>query len=77
MIMNSESDIIVLGLISSSGDNESRKTIEMRLIHSLGTVNPHGINERFASISYASLSYFSPIVISILLSRFVFTLSVL
>jgi len=46
MIMNSESDIIVLGLISSSGDNESRKTIEMRLIHPLGTVNPHGINER-------------------------------
>jgi len=45
---HSESDIISLGLISSRGDNESRKTIEMRLIHLLGTVNPHGINERFA-----------------------------
>jgi len=45
---HSESDIIVLGLISSRGDNESRKTIEMRLIHSLCTVNPHGINERLA-----------------------------
>jgi len=36
-------------------DNESCKTIEVRLIHSFGyyTVNPHGINERFAFISNA------------------------
>jgi hypothetical protein len=45
---HSESDITVFGLMFSRGDNQSRKTIEMRLIHSLGTVNPHGINERFA-----------------------------
>jgi len=73
---HSESDIIVLGLISSSGDNESRKTIEMRLIHSLGTVNPHGINERFAFhwlyFTFIFLTYcnFDPFVL------LVFTLSV-
>ena len=33
-----------------SGSNDSRKRHEMRLIPKLGTVHPHGINERFSYI---------------------------
>ena len=36
------SDTIVFGLSFFSGDNDCRKTEEMRLIHRLGTINPNG-----------------------------------
>ena len=44
---HSISDFIVFGLSLVSGNNDCRKTKEMRLIHRLGTHNPNGMNERF------------------------------
>ena len=44
---HSISNFIVFGLSLISGNNDCRKTKEMRLIHQLGTYNPHGLNERF------------------------------
>ena len=44
---HSLSDFIVFGLSLVSGNNDCRKTKEMRLIHRLGTHNPNGMNERF------------------------------
>ena len=44
---HSLSDFIVFGLFLVSGNNDCRKTKEMRLIHRLGTHNPNGMNERF------------------------------
>ena len=31
------------------GGSESRKTLERKFILQIGTLNPHGINERFSS----------------------------
>ena len=45
---HSLSDFIVFGLSLVSGDNDCRKTKEMRLIHRLGTINPNGMNKRFS-----------------------------
>ena len=42
------SHMIVFGLCLISGANDDRKTKEMRLIHSLGTQQPLGMNERFS-----------------------------
>ena len=42
--------MIVFGLCLISGTNDDRKSKEMRLIHSLGTQHPHGMNERFSFI---------------------------
>ena len=44
---HSISDFIVFGLSLVSGNNDCRKTKEMRLIHRLGTHNPNGMNEQF------------------------------
>ena len=44
---HSLSDFIVFGLSLISGNNDCRKTKEMRLIHTLGTLAPNGLNERF------------------------------
>ena len=30
------------------GSSESRKTLEQKFIFQIGTLNPHGINERFS-----------------------------
>ena len=46
-ISHSISDFVLFGLIDNNGGNDCRKTKEMRLIYALGTLNLHGINERF------------------------------
>ena len=38
----------VCGLSLHQGNTESRKTLEQRFIFQIGTLNPHGINERFS-----------------------------
>ena len=40
----------LFGLCLVTGDNDNRKYKEMRLIHSLGTLQPSGMNERFSFI---------------------------
>ena len=44
------SDMKIRALCPISGSNDSRKRHEMCLISKLGTVHPHGINERFSYI---------------------------
>ena len=44
---HSISNFFAFGLSIINGGNDCRKTKEMRLIHTLGTLSPHGINERF------------------------------
>ena len=39
----------VCGLSLHQGSTESRKTLEQKFIFQIGTLNPHGINERFSS----------------------------
>ena len=39
--------MVVCGL-SLHGCTESRKTLEQKFIFQIGTLNPHGINERFS-----------------------------
>ena len=38
----------ICGLSLPQGNTESRKTLEQNLIFQLGTLSPHGINERFS-----------------------------
>ena len=38
----------VCGLSLHQGNTESRKTLEQKFIFQIGTLNPHGINERFS-----------------------------
>ena len=47
---HSISDMKIRALCPISGNNDSRKRHEMRLISKLGTVHPLGINERFPFI---------------------------
>ena len=44
---HSISHFVAFGLSVINSGNDCRKTKEMRLIQALGTLNPHGINERF------------------------------
>ena len=39
----------VCGLSLHLGRSESRKTLEQKFIFQIGTLNPHGINERFST----------------------------
>lgn len=43
-------DMEIRALVAVSSCNDSRKSQEMRLISKLGTLHPHGINERFSYI---------------------------
>ena len=44
----SKQDMVVCGLSLHLGSSESRKTLEQKFIFQIGTLNPHGINERFS-----------------------------
>ena len=45
---HSKQHMAVCGLFLHQGSTESRKTLEQKLIFQIGTLNPHGINERFS-----------------------------
>ena len=45
---HSKKHIAVCGLSLHLGSSESRKTPEKKFICEIGTLNPHGINERFS-----------------------------
>ena len=45
---HSKQHMVVCGLSLHQGSTESRKTIEQKFIFQIGTLNPHGINERFS-----------------------------
>ena len=46
----------VCGLSLHRGSTESRKTLEQKFIFQIGTLNPHGINERvFSQLIYSVL----------------------
>ena len=47
---HSISDIKVCAISPISGGNDSRKRHEKRLIFEIGTIHPHGLNERFSFI---------------------------
>ena len=47
---HSISDIKVCAISLISGGNDSRKRHEKRLIFKIGTIHPHGLNERFSFI---------------------------
>ena len=38
----------ICGLSLHQGNAESRKNLEEKFIFQIGTLNPHGINERFS-----------------------------
>ena len=44
---HSKQYMVVCGLSLHQGSTESRKTLEQKFIFQIGTLNPHGINERF------------------------------
>ena len=52
----SKQHVAVCGLSLNLGSSESRKTPEQKFIFQIGTINPHGINERF---SFNFLIYFN------------------
>ena len=45
---HSKQHMIVCGLSLHQGSTERRKTLEQKFIFQIGTLNPHGINERFS-----------------------------
>ena len=45
---HSKQHMPVCGLSLHQGSTESRKTLEQKFIFQIGTLNPHGINERFS-----------------------------
>ena len=42
----------ICGLSLHQGNTESRKNLEQKFIFQIGTLNPHGINERFLFNSF-------------------------
>ena len=47
---HSTQNMTICGLSLHQGNTESRKNLEQRFIIELGSLNPHGINERFSLI---------------------------
>ena len=48
-IPNHSSQLMTIcGLSLHQGNKESRKNLEQKFIFQIGTLNPHGINERFS-----------------------------
>ena len=45
---HSKQHMVVCGLSLHQGSTESCKTLEQKFIFQIGTLNPHGINERFS-----------------------------
>ena len=45
---HSKQHMAVCGLSLHLGSSESRKTLEQKFIFQIGTLNPHGVNERFS-----------------------------
>ena len=45
---HSKQHMSVYGLSLHQGSTESRKTLKQKIIFQIGTLNPHGINERFS-----------------------------
>ena len=45
---HSKQHMAVCGLYLHQGSSESRKTLEQKFIFQIGTLNPHGITERFS-----------------------------
>ena len=45
---HSKEHMAICGLSLHQGATESLKNLEQRLIFQIGTLNPHGINERFS-----------------------------
>ena len=50
----------VCGLTLHQGTTESRKTLEQKFIFQIGTLNPHGINERFSFNKFILLFFTLP-----------------
>jgi len=40
--------VMICGLSLHQGNTESRKNLEQKFFFQIGTLNPHGINERFS-----------------------------
>ena len=45
---HSTQNMVICGLSMHQGNTESRKNLEQKFIFQLGSLNPHGINERFS-----------------------------
>ena len=45
---HSKKHMAICGLSLHLGTTESRKNLEQKFIFQIGTLNPHGINERFS-----------------------------
>ena len=50
MLLTTISDMKICAISPISGGNDSRKRHEKRLIFKIGTIHPHGLNERFSFI---------------------------
>ena len=49
---HSKQHVAVCGLSPHQGSTESRKTLQQKFVFQIGTLNPHGINERDRYSSY-------------------------
>ncbi len=54
---HSKQHMVICSLSLHQGSTESRKTLEQKFIFLIGTLNPHGINERFSFLSHPGQNY--------------------